>query len=314
MRKRRTERESLLRRMRKQRLKYIPVLPALITILNGVSGFAAINFAGKGALGPNAEFTYNGVQVAYFAMSGYMILLAMVFDMLDGRVARMSQSASSFGGQLDSLCDVISFGVAPAYLMLKVLEHKLTGYPTLNPVMANYITRFLWLVAAVYISCAVIRLARFNVENLVDESAHMSFIGLPSPAAAGVIASLVVFRQDILPDVRTESVQAHLIVENVVVFALPLMLLGCALLMVSRVRYPHVLNRYLRDKKPLTHFIYIMLAIVLVFGTTFQIALVLSFCLFAGSGFAKWVYRWAMKKRADLAVAQTEHPVQEAIQ
>jgi len=148
----------------------------------------------------------------------------------------------------------------------------------------------------------------------VDESAHMSFVGLPSPAAAGVIASLVVFRQDMLPDVRTESVQAHLIVENVVVFALPLMLLGCALLMVSRVRYPHVLNRYLRDKKPLTHFIYIVLAIGLIFGTTFQIALVLVFCVFAFSGFARWVYRWAIKKKAGLAGVTAEHPVQEALQ
>jgi CDP-diacylglycerol--serine O-phosphatidyltransferase len=313
MRKRGAQRESLLRRVHKQRLKYISVLPSLITILNGVCGFAAINFAGKGVLGPDVNFSYSGVRVAYFAMSGYMIFLAMVFDMLDGRVARMSQSASSFGGQLDSLCDVISFGVAPAYLMLKVLEHKLAGYAALNPVIANYIMRFLWLLAAVYVSCAVIRLARFNVENLVDESAHMSFVGLPSPAAAGVIASLVVFRQDMLPDVRTESVQAHFIVENVVVFALPLMLLGCALLMVSRIHYPHVLNQYLREKKPLTQFIWIVVFVGLVFGTTFQMALVVVFCVFAGYGFAKWLYHWVLQRKVNLA-ASTEQGVEEAIE
>ncbi len=313
MRKRRTVKDSLLRRVHRHRLKYISVLPSLITILNGVCGFAAINFAGKGVLEPHANFSYNGTHVAYFAMSGYMIFLAMVFDMLDGRVARMSQNASSFGGQLDSLCDVISFGVAPAYLMLKVLEHKLAGYATLNPVIANYIMRFLWLLAAVYVCCAVIRLARFNVENLADESAHMSFVGLPSPAAAGVIASLEVFRQDMLPDVRTESVQAHLVVENIVVYALPLMLLGCALLMVSRIRYPHVLNQYLREKKPLTQFIWIVVLIGLVFGTTFQIALVVVFCGFAGWGFGKWLYHWVLKRKVNVA-AEAEQDVREAIE
>ena len=104
--------ESLLRRMRKQRLKYVTVLPSLITILNGICGFAAIILASRGA----------------FAMAGYMVLLAMIADMLDGRLARMNKSTSSFGGQLDSLCDIISFGVAPAFLMIEVLQqYKLAG-------------------------------------------------------------------------------------------------------------------------------------------------------------------------------------------
>ncbi|MDH4238187.1 MAG: CDP-alcohol phosphatidyltransferase family protein, partial [Phycisphaerae bacterium] len=104
--------ESLLRRVRKQRLKYVTVLPSLVTILNGVCGFAAIIFTSRGG----------------FAMAGYMVLLAMIADMLDGRLARMSKSTSSFGGQLDSLCDIISFGVAPAFLMFEVLqEFKLAG-------------------------------------------------------------------------------------------------------------------------------------------------------------------------------------------
>ena len=105
--------ESLLRRVRKQRLKYVTVLPSLITILNGVCGFTAIIFASRGA----------------FALAGYMVLVAMIADMLDGRLARMSKNTSSFGGQLDSLCDIISFGVAPAFLMLEVLqEYKLAGF------------------------------------------------------------------------------------------------------------------------------------------------------------------------------------------
>jgi CDP-diacylglycerol--serine O-phosphatidyltransferase len=114
--------ESLLRRVRRQRLKYITILPSLVTILNGICGFSAIVFASNGAdIGIN-HFSYHRITLPYFAMSGYMILLAMIADVLDGRLARMSKNTSSFGGQLDSLCDIISFGVAPAFLMLKVLE------------------------------------------------------------------------------------------------------------------------------------------------------------------------------------------------
>ena len=68
------------------------------------------------------------LDMSYFTISAYLILLAMVADMLDGRLARMSQSTSSFGGQLDSLCDVISFGLAPAFLMLEDYGNKLAGY------------------------------------------------------------------------------------------------------------------------------------------------------------------------------------------
>ena len=152
--------KSLLRRVRRQRLKYIAILPSLITILNGICGFTAIVFAGKGALAATNEFSYHMFELSYFAMSGYMILLAMIADMLDGRLARMHQSTSSFGGQLDSLCDIISFGVAPAFLMLKVLESKLAEFAGLNPATETFLERFIWLAAAGYISCAAIRLAR----------------------------------------------------------------------------------------------------------------------------------------------------------
>ena len=95
--------ESLLRRVRRQRLKYITILPSLVTILNGVCGFAAIVLASKGASAGVDHFSYHRLTLPYFAMSGYMILFAMIADVLDGRLARMSKNTSSFGGQLDSL-------------------------------------------------------------------------------------------------------------------------------------------------------------------------------------------------------------------
>ena len=279
--KTRAAKDRLLRRMRRQRLKYITVLPSLMTILNGACGFAAIVLAGKGA-------TARAGQSSCLAIAGYMILLAMIADMLDGRLARMSQSTSSFGGQLDSLCDIISFGVAPAFLTLKILEYKL-GFAQLNVTFESLLQRFIWLAAAAYISCAAIRLARFNVENEEDESAHMSFTGLPTPAAAGVIVSLVIFHQQTLPLLANQNIKAYHVCENAIIYALPFSLLAVAILMVSRIRYPHIINQYIKGQKPFAHLIWLLLGLGVVVWNI-QVALVLIFCGFAVSGFAKWFY------------------------
>ena len=269
-------RKSLLRRVRRQRLKYITILPSLITILNGVFGFTAIIFASKGSVALSADskipfFTFG--STTYFAMSGYMILVAMIADMLDGRLARRVNSTSSFGGQLDSLCDIISFGVAPAFLMLNILEYEVASIGLADE---RFLQRFIWLSAAAYISCAAIRLARFNVENEEDESAHMSFMGLPTPAAAGVIVSLVIFHQETISTLA-------------IICALPFFALGISILMVSRIRYPHILNQYLRGKKPFTYLIRVLLLLLaLVFFI--QTALVVIFCGFAANSFVKWLY------------------------
>ncbi len=268
--------KSLLRRVRRQRLKYIAILPSLITILNGVFGFTAIIFAAKGSEALSADskipfFTFG--STTYFAMSGYMILVAMIADMLDGRLARRVQSTSSFGGQLDSLCDIISFGVAPAFLMLNILEYEVASIGLADE---RFLQRFIWLSAAAYISCAAIRLARFNVENEEDESAHMSFMGLPTPAAAGVIVSLVIFHQETIPTF-------------VIICALPFFALGMSILMVSRIRYPHILNQYLRGKKPLADLIRVLLMLAFVWWNI-QVALVVIFCGFAANSFVKWLY------------------------
>ncbi|MEA3225292.1 MAG: CDP-diacylglycerol--serine O-phosphatidyltransferase [Planctomycetota bacterium] len=271
-----TAKKALLRRVRRQRLKYISILPSLITIVNGVCGFTAIILASKGSEQALLEVPVDS-QKSYFAMSGYLILLAMIADMLDGRLARKVEGTSGFGGQLDSLCDAISFGVAPVFLMLKIVECKLelTSFAGDSSVQ-----RFIWLAAAAYLSCAVIRLARFNVENEEDESAHMSFMGLPTPAAAGVIVSLVIFHQEY---------EEALLMVNAVIYVLPFLALGVGVLMVSRLRYPHVLNQYLKGRKPFGHFIRVLLLLALLFFFP-QIAFVLIFCGFALSSFVRWLY------------------------
>jgi len=213
----------------------------------------------------------------------------MIADMLDGRVARMSHTTSSFGGQLDSLCDVISFGVAPAFLMLKLLEHKLLEFTALSPAISGFLLRFIWLAAAGYMACAAIRLARFNVENEEDETSHMSFMGLPTPAAAGVIASMVVFYEDILMTATDDSWLFY-IADKVIIYSLPFVAIGVGILMMSRVRYPHIVNLYLKGRKPMAHLLWSVGIIGLIWLCGLQSALLISFCGFAISGFVKWFY------------------------
>lgn len=275
---------TLLRNVRKQRLKYITVLPSLVTLINGACGFASIVFASKVGreTAPGLEVYHS--QFPFLAMSGYMIFFAMIADMLDGHLARLSQSTSSFGGQLDSLCDVISFGVAPAFLMLRVVETNLS----FNPMIDNFVYRFLWLAAAIYFSCAAIRLARFNVENEEDESHHMSFSGLPSPAAAGAVASLIILNQEVVKKIQENWTIYSQVSHDIIIYLLPFATLAAGVLMVSRIRYPHVVNQYLRGKKPFAHLIKAVAIIVIVIYY-FEVALVVVFWSFALSGVVRWL-------------------------
>lgn len=269
----------LFRRVRKQRVRYIALLPSLITILNGVFGFTAIALASKDVK-PEAG------QLSCFALAGYMVLLAMFADMLDGRLARMSQSTSSFGGQLDSLCDMISFGIAPAFLMLKLVESKLELGTV---VWGGFLHRFIWLAAVAYIACTAIRLARFNVENEENEASHMSFAGLPSPGAAGVIVSIIIFHQEKVPYF------------DLLVYLLPFITVGVAILMVSQIAYPHILNVYLTGKKPFGHLIWMLFLLGLAVCGDLEIALMLTFGSFAGTSLMRWLYSAVLRRRTRIA-------------
>src|SRR5207248_11546863 len=125
----------------------------LLTLGNGICGFIAIALASK--INPAESIAACDL---YVATAGWLILAAMVFDMFDGYVARLSRTASKFGGELDSLCDAISFGVAPAFLLLKMGP----GWesPLVHALVAG--------IAALYMVCAVLRLARFNVDKTRD--------------------------------------------------------------------------------------------------------------------------------------------------
>src|SRR5262249_44765263 len=156
---------------------------------------------------------------------------------------------TDFGGQLDSLADVISFGCAPAFLALQLFNH---AYLTLD---APMLTRLIWASGALYVSCAALRLARFNVSNKHGEQHHFSFLGLPSPGAAGAVAGWVLLQRSVAEhaaaagaDRGWQSALGSL--ASGCLWLLPPLLLGTGLLMVSTIRYPHLVNRYLRGRRP----------------------------------------------------------------
>ena len=272
-----TRSRRLFHRVRHSRLRTVALLPSMITLANGICGFAAIGLVAKGP--------------QYYALAGYMIFYAMIADTLDGRIARMSKTTSSFGGQLDSLCDVISFGAAPAFLMLNLmLTHHRAIVGGAEVFLGDLFERFVWAVAIAYLSCALIRLARFNVENEEDESAHMSFTGLPSPAAAGVVASLVMFYQHVLTDLAAHTTFFKAIQWGIL-YSLPFVTLGCALLMVSRIRYSHLFNQLFKGRKPIAYLYGAGFVFGLIYICGLQLALVISFGGFALSGFIRWFYR-----------------------
>src|SRR4051794_38638220 len=146
----------------------------------------------------------------------------MVFDGLDGYVARLSKTASNFGGQLDSLCDAISFGAAPAFLLLRLGPSW--DMPRLHQALS--------VIATLYMVCTILRLARFNVQNTPDPASHRRFRGLPSPGAAGGLAPLAILRGELAE--RWPDLISPAMLQTSVEIAAPLGALVVALLMVSR--------------------------------------------------------------------------------
>ena len=264
--KSKTQRRQFFRR-RPHRLRTVAMLPSMITLINGICGFIAIGLAAT------------------------MIFYAMIADTLDGRVARISKTTSSFGGQLDSMCDEISFGAAPAFLMLNLLlyhHRQLVG--SAEMVLGDFFERFIWVAAIVFLSCATIRLARFNVENEEDEASHMSFSGLPTPAAAGVVASLVMFSQHLNSD-DAASTEFFKFLYSSILYILPFATMGCGFLMVSRIRYPHLFNQWFRGRKPLNYLYFTVFVVGIIILCGLPLALVLTSSSFALSGPARWFWR-----------------------
>jgi len=265
---------------RRRILRSTAVLPGFFTLLNGLLGFGSIHFATKDALGQG--------NMQNLSVAGWLIFAAMVCDMLDGRLARMTRRTSDFGGQLDSLCDVVSFGVAPAVLMLRVVVMALRGRMVGFLPAGLAVERVIWCVAAVYVACTTLRLARFNVENEPGESGHMDFRGLPAPGAAAAVAALVLLFGHLSGiDVGWGS-SAWLL--GTVGVTLPVVTLVTALLMVSRFRYPHLVNQYIRGRRPFSYLVKLVVILLAGMVDPFVTAAVVTI-VYVLSGPAVWARR-----------------------
>ncbi len=243
----------------RRRLRTIAVLPTLFTLGNLVCGFFAIVVASRvekpanDAPPPAASIVamhgFDASDPTHNVMlSAWLIFLAMIFDALDGHVARLARASSEFGAELDSLCDVVSFGVAPGFLLVKMCHNLAHNHP-----------EAIWIIAVALPICAALRLARFNVETAADDD-HMSFSGLPSPAAAGSIAGFAI----LFYTLRRESPQLQNLdrIEWVMEVWVCVLALAAAALMVSRIPYPHVMNRLVRGQRSFGHLVAVVFGLV----------------------------------------------------
>ena len=212
----------------------IPLLPTLMTAGNILSGFVAILQIFKGREGE--------VTVHYYYAIG-CILAACLFDVLDGRLARLGGQESAFGRELDSLADIISFGLAPALLVhdivLGSIEDQFRGLG--------------WLIASGYLVCGAMRLARFNCLAAMEEKcSSKSFRGCPIPAAAGVISSLTLFL--LWWDGNDRPVGNWK-------YFLPVLMITLSCLMVSNIEYPSFKSVNWRTKRS---FNWVLISIVVI--------------------------------------------------
>jgi CDP-diacylglycerol--serine O-phosphatidyltransferase len=243
--------------------KGIYILPNLFTTGNLFCGFWAI---------------ISVFQEKYF-IAAEAILLASLFDLLDGKVARLSGATSKFGIQYDSLADLLSFGVAPAVL---AFSWALRPYG-----------RFGWLAAFLYVACGALRLARFNVMASMGETKY--FKGLPIPSAAMMIGLTILLYQRLI-----ETGWVKDIVILVMIYVL-------AFLMVSNIRYFSLKEFNLAKRRPFSIFIFVVLSLIVI---VMEPVIVLSGFILAYvlSGPVRMVMAWRKRK-----TLKTLEPAEEKI-
>ena len=267
-----------LRDKARRALKEIPIAPTLLTLGNFFCGFLAISYIADSFHSGDSLHSGRGNLLTYAA---WLIFLGMIFDLFDGKVARLTRQESEFGVQMDSMADILTFGIAPAFLIKGILD---AYWPEAG-------LKLTLLICAFYAGCAALRLARFNVETGLAEEDHQGFRGLPSPAAAGCLASLALlflYHPDpknflqFIPEFTSDSIDIysrHMYLAGLLAFTF---LTG--FLMISRVRYKHFGFLLFKEKKPFI-LLPLLLATVLIFIYARELCLVLALCSYALLGF-----------------------------
>jgi len=252
----------------RKRRKGVYILPNLFTLAALFGGFYAIVMAMNGR----------------YEQSCYGVFCAMVLDSLDGRVARMTNTQSAFGAEMDSLSDMVSFGAAPALI---VYEWALKGLGKAG-----------WGIAFFYCACAALRLARFNTNQAVVDKRY--FQGLPSPAAAALVVSFiwVVVDQQGYSDVNGDSVLAW-VAAAVTFYA--------GVTMVVNVPFYSFKDLSLKRSVPFIVIVLIALAIGIINLYPARIFFAI-FCLYALSGYVVYAYKRAKGKPVSAIALSTDEP------
>lgn len=262
----------------------IYLLPNSLTAGNLFFGFLAILRCIE------ASNTDDPVLISsYFTQAVWFILFAVICDALDGRVARLGGRESLFGKEFDSIADVISFGVAPAMMMMFLILQPTEAYP--------FFLQIGWLIGFVYLLCAGVRLARFNVltHPMLPPAERMrgtkDFLGLPVPAAAGMIASLVLVINSF--DIRG------------VALLMPPLMLAIAALMVSNIPYPSFKDIGWHTRTRFRTFIGLIFALAVAFIAK-EMAFAILFFGYIAYGPARYFYRiYRARKRLNQGAAKS---------
>jgi len=229
-----------------QAMPKVYLLPSLMTAGNLLCGFMAIIQIIAGSLERQAESEH---WLQRYEASLMFILGAFIFDMLDGRLARMGGRESVFGREFDSLADVVSFGLAPALLVLKII-------------LADFSFELRWvgvIVAFAYLLAGTMRLARFNVVSSQPQpDGNKDFVGLPIPAAAGVVASITLFILTLYKNDKEPGNWKYL---------LPPLLLFLSYMMYSRIAYPSFKTIDWKAKRSIPQVIATFLVLYLLYKT-----------------------------------------------
>jgi CDP-diacylglycerol---serine O-phosphatidyltransferase len=258
-------------------------LPNLLTAGNLFCGFVALTKIVEANL---IDGDFQPIKVAL----GF-ILLACIFDLFDGRVARMGGVESPFGREFDSLADLISFGVAPAFLVHRVvLRDVFPGYPQLG-----------WFIASVYLLCGAFRLARFNcLSAQANGKGSKDFLGFPIPSAAGLVASLTLLIMQLNEKERDLGGWKYV---------LALVMVFLSAMMVSTVRYPSFKSLGLRSTSTFAKAIIaaLVLGLIIVYREKiFFYVLPLFFTLYLIYGFIR--PRISRKMRHEIEEDDEEEP------
>jgi CDP-diacylglycerol--serine O-phosphatidyltransferase len=258
---------------------HIYLLPNSLTAGNLFFGFLAILRCIQANYATDPE-----IISTYFTQAVWFILFSVICDALDGRVARLGGRESLFGKEFDSIADVVSFGVAPSMMMIFLILQPTEKYP--------FFLQIGWLIAFVYLLCAGVRLARFNVltHPMLPPAERLKgtkdFLGLPVPAAAGMIASLVLVLNSF--DLRGLSI------------LLPPLMLAIAGLMVSNIPYPSFKDLDWQTSTRFRTFIYLIFGLGVVFIIK-ELAFALLFLSYIVYGPTRHLFRiYRAKKRRQL--------------